>query len=241
MERFSHPIQQLVLLDEQNPIKNKRADDGEIIINSDLEQYILMCSFGLSVLTSATEKAVISLELLERSEKKLKDSAFSHAEHIQFAIENYMIRSSTIYDRALIFVSHLLDLGIPDQHIAHEPLVSNGHVKRYQLAPRLKTLAKACREFRDERNAIIHHRSYAAEDFSKFALIVSANDLSVQAGRKAPFSRRFVKDLTDAIVSGHMIDFETHLGRIYEELRKFLDTAMAVYKLRKATYSEKPR
>jgi len=241
MEKFLHPIQQLLLLDEQNPIKNKRSNEGEIVINSDLERYILMCSLGLSVVTSATEKAVISLELLERSEKKLKNSAFSHAEQIQFAIENYMIRSSTIYDRALIFVSHLLDLGIPDQYIAHEPVVSNEHVKRYHLAARLKGLAKACREFRDERNAIIHHRSYATENFNQFALVVSVNELSLQDGRKAPFSRRVVKDLTDAIVNEHMIDFKEHLGRIYEELRKFLDTAMAVYKLRKMTYSSKLR
>ena len=241
MEKFEHPIQQLLLLDDRNPIRNKRNAEGEIMINNDVERYILTCSMGLSVLITATEKAVLSLELLTRSQKKVKESAFSHTEQIQFAIENYMIRSATIYDRALIFVNHILDLGVPDQFILHEPMVSNSHVKRYQLSTRLKALGKACREFKDERNAIIHHRSYSTEDFNKFALVVSVNELSAQAGMKAPYSQKMVKELTNAIVITHMMDFEDHLQKIYDDLRRLLDTAMAVYKLRKMSYSDTAR
>jgi hypothetical protein len=239
MEKFSHPIQQLILLDDQSPLMKGVTRKGEVTISSELEGYIFSCAKGLGVLSAAVEKAALSIELLAHAAKPLKGYRYTHAEQIQFAIENYYIRSATIYDRALIFIGQLLDLGIADESTSHQQMVTNKHVKRYQLLDHLKELGKVCRQMSVERNAIVHHRSYSKYEFNQFSMIISANHISKEAGKKAPFPRKAVKDLTDAVLSDHTADFEEHLEKITRTLNDFLDTAAAVYKLRKPSYSEK--
>ncbi|MBR7631815.1 Cthe_2314 family HEPN domain-containing protein [Janthinobacterium lividum] len=240
MEKYSHPIQPLMLLDDQSPLmKGGVSRTGEVTISTDLQGYIFSCAKGLGVLTSALDKAALSIEFLAQSVKPLKVSSYTHAEQIQFAIENYFIRSATIYDRALIFASHLLDLGVADESTSHLQMVTNRHVKRYQLADHLKDLGKVCREKNVERNAIIHHRSYSKDEFNQFSMIISANEISKLAGKKAPFPRKAVKDLTDAVLSDHTADFEEHLEKVTRSLNDFLDTAAAVYKIRRESYSNK--
>lgn len=240
MEKYFHAIQPLILLDDESPLlKNSISKEAEVIISTELQGYIFSCGKGLGVLTSALDKAALSIEFLANAVKPLKASSYTHAEQIQFAIENYFIRSATIYDRALIFTNHLLDLGIADESTSHQQMVTNRHVKRYRLVGPLKDLGKICREKNVERNAIIHHRSYSEDDFDQFSMIVSANELSKQAGRKPPVPREALNELTNAVLSDHTADFEAHLEKVRQSLNAFLDTAAAVYKVRKASYSIK--
>lgn len=238
MEQYSHPILQLILLDDQSALKRRKLRDSQIDICSEREAYIFRCSKGIVVLDSAIGKAAFSIELLQEASKRLKNSTVSHAEQIQFAIENYFIRSATIYDRALIFINQLLDLGISDDRIDHTDIVTNHHVKKYTLNTKLKNLGVVCRELNDERNAIIHHRSYSDENFDKFAMLVKANELSVEAGKSRPFSQTLVKNLTAAILLSHTEDYEKHLTKIKVKLGSLLDTAVTVYKIRRETYPD---
>lgn len=240
MEKYFHFIQPLIMLDDQSPLMRRGVSKtGEVTISTDLQGYIFSCAKGLSVLTSALDKAALSIEFLAHSVKPLKGSSYTHAEQIQYAIENYFIRSATIYDRALIFANHLLDLGVADESTSHQQMVTNRHVKRYHLADNLKELGRVCREKNLERNAIIHHRSYSKDEFNQFSMIISANDISKQAGKKAPFPQRAVKALTDAALADHTADFEEHLEKVTRSMSIFLDTASKVYKIRKTSYLNK--
>lgn len=238
MEKYTHPILQEILLDDGSALKRRKPNDSEIMICSEREGYIFQCSQGIVVLTTAVEKAKFSIELLRHSAMPVKGSIFSHSEQIQFAIENYYIRSATIYDRALIFIGHLLDLGIIDKQIDHTDMVTNRHVKRYQLTNELKNLGKVCRELNDERNAIIHHRSYQTETFNKYALLSSANEMSLAIGKKRFVPLKTLKALTAAVLSDHTDEFEVHLKSIQAKLDFLLDTALAVYKIRRETYND---
>lgn len=233
---FPHPIQSLILLDEDSPMR-RITKDGTLTLQNDLERYILQCAKGLSVLTSALEKATLSIELLKFSKSPLPGATFTHAEQIEYAIENYFIRSSTIYDRALIFTSHLLDLGVSDASINHELVVTNDHVKRFQLDSHLKKLGKASREKSTERNAIIHHRRYSNENFDKFHLFDSANKIAADVGRKPPLAQKLLDELREAIIEDHVDEFESHLEKVTSNLSEFLDHAVAVYKIKRERYT----
>lgn len=238
MEEYSHPILPLILLDDQSSLKRRKPTGPQIDICTEREGYIYRCSKGIVVLDAAMRKAAFSVELLKDAKKPLRNSKVSHAEQIQFAIENYFIRSATIYDRALIFVGHLLDLGVTDDRIDHVDIVTNRHVKRYTLDLVLKKLGVICRKLSDERNAIIHHRSYSDDTFDKFAIMVAANDLSVRAGKRRPFPQTLMKNLTGAILRDQTSEYEHHLAQIKIKLDDLLDTATAVYKIRRETYSD---
>lgn len=229
---FSHPIQPLILLDEDNPMR-RITNDAPLTLQNDLERYILQCAKGLGVLTSALEKATLSIELLKFSTSLLPGSTFTHAEQIEYAIENYFIRSSTIYDRALIFTNHLLDLGISDASINHELIITNDYVKRFQLDSHLKKLGKASREKSTERNAIIHHRRYSNENFDKFHLFYSANKIAADVGRKPLLAQELLDKLREAVIEDHVEEFESHLEKVTSNLSEFLDHAVTVYKIKR--------
>ncbi|WP_449393292.1 Cthe_2314 family HEPN domain-containing protein [Eoetvoesiella caeni] len=141
-------------------MEGSTSTKGEITVSTDLQRYIFSCAKGLGVLTSSLDKAALSIEFLAQSVTPLKNSDYTHAEQIQFAIENYFIRSTSIYDRALIFANHLLDLGIVDDSTSHSQMINNRHVKRYQLVDHLKHLGKVCREKSVERNAIMNRPDF---------------------------------------------------------------------------------
>lgn len=237
MEKFEHPIQRRILLDEQSPIRTRLCTETRTIeLKSELERYIYGCGRGLVVLSAALDKAAFSIELIKLSHSPLQSSIYSHVEQIEFAIENYFIRSAAVYDRALIFIGKLLDLGISDHSINHTLVVTNEHVNTYTLANPLKLLSKACREFATERNAIIHHRSYKNESFDKVFAIAKANDAMRENGSEIPFPADLVTALTQKVLKDHTTEFEEHLEKIKQNLIEILDTAESVYQIKRASY-----
>ncbi|MCE3603015.1 hypothetical protein LXA47_05280 [Massilia sp. P8910] len=235
MIEFEHDILSLILLDKESPLLKRNLkqlkNSRELPVESEAEDYIFACGKGLIVVTTALSKAAFSIEILRTVRQSALDLPnFTLAEQIGFAIENYLIRSATVYDRAMIFVSKLLDLGIIDGSIAHELIVTNEHVVRAGLVPALKALRKACMSHREERNAIIHHRSYSEEEFDKLAMLHSAQALSLKSGRTAPFDAETVNEYTEGVLSLRIVEFEEHLGAVRTAVATVLDGAISVYR-----------
>lgn len=235
MQEYSHDIVRLVMLDEESPILKRHSGNArEVIVSSGLEGYIFSCGKGLSVLLGAIEKASFSIELLRESKRTARERiAYTVADQIEFAIENYLIRSGAIYDRALIFVNKLLELGIADESIAYVPIVTNSHIISYQLDGPLKKLKKVCTEHTFERNAVIHHRKYSESDFDEISLLHKANTISVQAGKNPPFDSELIENATQAFLDLRTEEFELHLTRILESLTLLFDTAVLIYGVRR--------
>ncbi|WP_250523460.1 MULTISPECIES: Cthe_2314 family HEPN domain-containing protein [unclassified Caballeronia] len=235
MIEFEHEIFSVILLDEESPLQKRNLklseNSRELPIGSEAENYIFACGKGLAVVTAALRKAAYSIEILRNVRQLTLDIPnFTPAEQIGFAIENYLIRSATVYDRVMIFVGKLLDLGIADGSIAHEMIVTNEHVARAGLVQPLKALRKACMSHREERNAIIHHRSYSEEVFDNLAMLHSAQALSVKSGKTAPIDAESVEEFTESFLAVRIGEFEEHLCAVHAAVTTFFDGAISVYR-----------
>lgn len=225
-----HEIERVIILDPDNPIMRLDPETAEIPIDSRLDGYIFSCAQSLSLISASIEKADISIVLLKNSyATRLESTPFTPAELIEFAIENYFIRSATIYDRCLIFTNKLLDLGIANESITHELLVTNAHVTKLGLDLALKKIRKVCTEYRIERNKIVHHGRYSAEEFGRVSMMHKANDLSVQMRMSPPIPKEAVDHLTNDIIETKAQEFSTHLDRIKSQVRGFFDCALPAY------------
>ncbi len=208
-------IERAIILDEDNPLKNISPDRKGIPIASELERYIYSCAQGLTSISTALEKIQISILMLENARDLLpKGSPYNESEHIEYAIENYFIRTSSLYDRCLLFTARLMDLGIANDNISHVPIVTNEHVKRANLAGPLKKIGKVCREYSTNRNSIIHHGRYNDESFMNVSAIHKANQLSVENRSKPPFDQKIIGYLTDRAIKDKLVDFYAHLEKI---------------------------
>ncbi|MQT39227.1 hypothetical protein GHO35_26980 [Pseudomonas helleri] len=136
----------------------------------------------------------------------------SKSAYIEMLVENSIIRVQSIYDRVLIFINRILDLGISNDSINHSLLVTNEHVKKFGLEGRLRAVNKACNDYRLIRNTVIHHDRYTEEQLNQLTLIVSADQLSKEAGGKQFMDSESLSAITQA-----------YLGAKKEELGKYLD------------------
>jgi len=223
-------IERAIILDKDNPILRIDPQTQELPIESELDEYIYGCSQGLSAISTAIEKIRIAILMLEQARDLLpKGSPFNESEHIEYAIENYFIRSSSLYDRCLIFANKLLNLGIANESIVHVLLVTNEHVKKNELSEPLKKIGKACREFSEDRNVIIHHGRYNDESFQTVSAVHKANQLSVENGSEPPFRKEVIDALTDKAISEKLIDFNEHLSKIETKVNDFYTAALPIY------------
>jgi len=231
-----HTIEQTIMLDKAYPIRKGNISNSAVNIENDLEMYIFCCGKALSLLTTSidkSEQAILNLRFTENITDY--SSKYTHADHIEFAIENFFIRSHGIYDRALLFASQLLDTGIDKESINHQVIVTNVHVKKYGISDKLKKLRKICTEYRVERNQIVHHGRYAEESFDRISLIHKANDLQNTISNKVIFDSNELEQITSAFIDVQVEKFEEHLDAIKVEINEFYSLSEQVYLLKKAT------
>ncbi|MGM0694058.1 MAG: Cthe_2314 family HEPN domain-containing protein [Pseudomonadota bacterium] len=223
-------IERAIILDAENPLKNIDTRNNQVPINSELDKYIYNCSQALSAISSAIDKVKISIIMLENSRDLLpEDSPYNEAEHIEYAIENYFIRSSCLYDRCLIFTVKLLDLGVSNENVTHKVIITNEHVKNNDLCKALKKISKACREFSTERNKIIHHGSYNDESFLTVSAVHKVNQLSVGNGSEPPFGQEVIDYFTNKAIEEKKINFNAHLDKIRSDINSFFEKALPIY------------
>ncbi|HCF6118211.1 TPA: hypothetical protein NIH73_006721 [Pseudomonas aeruginosa] len=110
-----HQIEVSIILDEESPLLTTKANNGAIEVDAgnELSVYILACSKSLSSITSSMDKARLSITLLDtRHLDSIATEEQSKSDYIEMLVENSIIRVQSIYDRVLIFINRILDLGI---------------------------------------------------------------------------------------------------------------------------------
>ena len=205
-------IEKTIFRDPDSPVLKIDTKTLEIPVASTVEFYILNCGSALSRLSSSLDKAKMTIECLESSTDLIPDGTlYTTDEFIELAIENYIIRSSTIYDRCLIFTNKLLNLGIADESINHDLIVTNEHVKEYNLNGALKKIRKICMKHRVQRNRIVHHDRYKDEEFFNLSTLYIANWQSEEDGRKPPIDQATIVEMTARHIHFKATEFAEHL------------------------------
>ena len=231
-------IEKTILFDEDSPLKKGKLKGGEIFCDNPLEYYVFMCGQSLSRVSNSIGKTKLSLAYLENSYSSpptLEGSCPS--DFIEYSIENFFIRSHGIYDRVLIFVNRLCDIGLGDESISHNAIITNEHVKSYSLDISLKKLRKVCTEYRLERNAIIHHASYREETFDTFAMMHKVHCLAEGSDSETVIDSAILHDVTNNYIDDYMKEFNTHLKLIDKTLNDFYDVAEKVYLNKKSWFT----
>lgn len=234
-----HELYNLILLDDESPLLKKAGvstdSDIEVTYSNDLERYILSVGKALSSLSSSMEKALLTLILLEAKhlEQLTDGNKQEKSSFIELLIENSIIRVQSIYDRALIFSNRLLDLGISNESIGHNALVTNDHIKAYGLDTKLKAINKACNEYRLARNTVIHHDRFSEKELDQLTMILQAEHLSQQAKGESIINQELLNTITANYLETKQEELVTYLSVIENKVTELLDESIAVYQLKK--------
>jgi HEPN superfamily protein len=225
----------------QEPGSILRAEARFKRIPSKAEFYCLNVGTTLAHVLGACEQlehTVLYLSSFTPSQKMKKGGVTKQA-YLLYCIENYIIRSQSMYDRLLRLVDTTFEIYNPRHMISHELLISNLHIQNSPVADSLKKLRKIIKAYYRDRNVIIHERQFLEDGIRELEAytILSASEGPLMGHPGLQEEIRFlaqaiVKDKTKEfasvnrssfIVVGELFD---HLGTEYERKRQILE---AVY------------
>ncbi|MBU2918238.1 hypothetical protein KO505_09705 [Psychrosphaera sp. F3M07] len=237
-----HLIHHLILLDEDSPLrKGIEVIDSKLSVDtvSDLDYYLISCAKAYCSLTSSVDKAKLSISLLSYENiTKFDTDSQSISDFIELFIENTIIRIQSIYDRTLIFVNRLLELGISNECINHSTLVTNDNVKKYGLDKKLKSLNKACSEYRNIRNTIIHHDRYSEENLDMLSMVHQVEFASKQEGKKTLIPESQLNEITELFMTDSQGELGEYLEEIESKLHEIYNSACVIYAKKKLAYQK---
>lgn len=240
-----YKIEETITLDEDNPLLKSagkavgKGADFKLIVNNDLESYIFSASRSLSALTAAINKSKLSLSLLDIEHIKcLEDDDEAKSAYIEMLVENCIIRVQSIYDRVLVLVNKILDLGISNESVNHNLLVNNEHVKKFAIESKLKAINKMCNEYRFVRNTVIHHDRYSEEELDFLTTLIATNHLAKEAGRAEFIDKELIDIITANYLGTKKEELEKYFLGIESKLNQLFDILEKVYKYKKYQISK---
>ena len=203
-------------------------------VSSDFELYIATCAKSYVALSSSVEKAEMSLEMLtiEVIQSSISDDK-PMGNYVEYFIENSIIRIQSIYDRVLIFVNRLLGLGLSDECIGHNIIVTNDNVKRYSLEKKLRNLNKAFSDYKNIRNTIIHHDRDSDDGLDLLGALHYVEFSAKANGKETIFSEEKLSEITKDVISDIKIELLNYLEKIKEKLEEVYELSALIYCHRK--------
>ena len=151
-------------------LESNRDPDSEDI--DEYEFYVLRVGSALAHLLTwieQLEQAVFYLSDYPYT-KAAKSSGITSASHLQYNVENYLIRLNSVYDRSLQLTNCVFHLCIEDSNISHGLVVSNLHVARTKVPTKLKGVRKSIDQYAQQRHKILHQASYQDKTLRRLEL-----------------------------------------------------------------------
>jgi len=115
------------------------------------------------------EQLEFSIHLLGGYRRGTAPPGMNRHDHIVFGLENFYLRSTSVFDRCLRLTNTVFELGLPERQCSVSTVTNNEHVKRTEVRESLSSLRKVTQNVQAPRNAIAHARTYTDHELSKLA------------------------------------------------------------------------
>lgn len=236
-----HEIMGKILMDQDSPLKKGSIDfeKREIISSNYLESYILSCSRALSSTHNAIQSAKLSLSLLTSTAfDTIATNNDEKGELIQLWVENSIIRIQSIYDRVLILVNNIFDLGLANESISHNIMVCNRHVKEFNIARKLKAIHKRSGDYRVIRNTVIHHERYHEEGLDNVTLYLQTNHMSIEQTGNPFIEQNVIDSMIQEYIDTKKKKLTEYIDGIEGELNNLYTALIPIYDYKKKLFSK---
>lgn len=198
---------------------------------TEVEQYHIDCSASCKAIKTSLEKLKIAEECIKHS-YRFSPNEHEIAEYIEFHIENYLIRSRSVYDRVLIFTNDLCDIQMAKESVNHVSIATNKKVEKYALRSSLRKINKACAVYREERNGVVHHDKYSNQELEWVDTARKAKFMLKGKIEEIGISDELILQNTAVVIASHLNEFSESTQSIIKSVEGFLDIALPIYEAR---------
>ncbi len=170
--------------------------------------------------------------------QKMKKIGITKQSYLLYCIENYIVRTQSMYDRLLRLIDRVFEVYNPSHMISHQLVISNSHIQNTSIPKKLEKLRKVIKPYYYDRNTIIHERQFLEDDIRELEFYTILTSEGPYKGEKDLIQE--VRDLARQIVKNKTQEFSkvnqnsfiilgdifNHLKKVYENKRDILE---AVY------------
>lgn len=145
------------------------------------EEYVQQSLIAASELINVCEQLNFAVEFLSgyRSKSTLASMKLTRLDYIVYHLENHLIRTGMLFDRALQFVNVIFCLGLPERECRFSTIADNHHVLATPVGTAIKELDNMLKPYRAQRNVVVHRRGYidqALEPIEVFYVLQKSDD-----------------------------------------------------------------
>lgn len=219
------------------PIK-KVIEEPETILSEEIkynrlldehEYYVICVGDALAQLTSTfrqLEHIIFYLSTFTPT-KRMKEHSINRHDHLLYQIENFFIRSQSIYNRMLKLVDNVFHIGNNPHNISHNVIISNFHVKQSDIENSIKNFKKLTKSYKENRDTIIHRKSYRDEDLIKLGAYYGYLDLMLVQEDEDPAYKNMLNFLTKEtlkkLIRDKTKEFEEFNEKAFNSIKEIFD------------------
>lgn len=162
--------------------------------------------------------------------KRMKKAGINRASHLQYNIENYLIRTQSLHDRVLKLVNAVFHLGLDSRDCRHDTIAKNLHVKVTNVPINLRSIGNLLEKYRQERNIIVHHESYLEDELRKLEMyyLVQKDGINSDVINQDIFPF-ITRNLTRKIVEQKTEEFDQFNEAVFKQLELLFDELKPKY------------
>ncbi|MDD3281699.1 MAG: Cthe_2314 family HEPN domain-containing protein [Bacteroidales bacterium] len=194
---------------------SRQISEGENIKKTNFEIYNIYVLLYAHNILECLDQVNYSINMLSGFKTKNKFNMNRH-DYIVFMVENFYLRSTSIFDRILRFTNIALEIGLPEKECKESTIIKNENIKGTKLYTALKNINNFLESFRENRNKIAHSESFSEEKLNYIKSYYVA--LETDDFKDIEKFKKFFKFDTDEYV----VDKKKEFKNIVNDLEKLL-------------------
>jgi len=157
------------LFEKNKSILDKKPKTDSTLSNKQ-EQYIIDCFMCLIEVLYKVESLSYYIPFIKSYPKTtLWEKTFGRMDYIRYHTETYLSGITGVFDRCILLVNQVYNLGLEERHATFENITSNKHIKTEAVKSVLIRFNKSISNIKYLRNISIHRGRYRDKELDKLS------------------------------------------------------------------------
>jgi len=232
----------------KNKFISKILKDNQVILKKDLkiglsskktwktkistkERFVIETFYFITEVLVKLETIDYYLAFLNSYPKtKLWEKTFSRTDYLRYHTESYLNSIIGTFDRSLLLINHLYDLGFKNKDVKYHFIINNKHIKDRKIGKLLRLFNKTLKGVRKSRNFIQHEGRFFDEGLDEAGKYEFIFRHGIKLTGKEKKLYKFVFDLKIRIyLSGKKKEIKENNKKLIKIINIFFDILFDQY------------
>ena len=157
-----------------------------------------------------------AIDFISNYSYKDTKSTAKRIEHLEYNLENFIIRLASTKDRTLQVVNAVFHIGMDEGDVSDRTMMNNLKVIRTKLPSLFLKLTKGIKKFSGERNTIVHRHTYLDKEIRKLHIFYS--DFILGNSIENKFDKNTFKHFRTERLKGFLLKKKNEMNEVIESL-----------------------